>query len=326
MGSGGGEGGGEGVAIPVSHPTFDLDALIRGCLAEDEGDRGDITSLATIEESATAHGVFSAKEEGVVAGVAVATRVFGLVNGAVKCDWRVRDGDVVKVGDVLGTVEGKAWSVLLGERLALNFMQRMSGVATLTRRMKEKLGDGPSATKILDTRKTVPGLRVLDKWAVLIGGGTCHRIGLFDMMMIKDNHIAAAGGIVAALRRADAFLKRENFVVPVEIEVETLDQVDTVMNYLSENPQTSLTRVMLDNMVKKKTAVGDAGGYDTDLLVESVKRIGGKLETEASGNINLQSVEAVGKTGVQFISSGALTHSVKALDISLKVKTSVSPS
>jgi len=226
----------------------------------------------------------------------------------------------VKVGDVLGTVEGKAWSVLLGERLALNFMQRMSGVATLTRRMKEKLGDGPEATKILDTRKTVPGLRVLDKWAVLIGGGTCHRIGLFDMMMIKDNHIAAAGGIVAALRRADAFLKRENFVVPVEIEVETLDQVDTVMNYLQENPQTSLTRVMLDNMVKK---VEGGKGYDTDLLVESVKRIAGKLETEASGNINLQSVEAVGKTRVQFISSGALTHSVKALDISLKVKTRV---
>jgi len=312
--------GGEGVAIPVSHPTFDLDALIRGCLAEDEGDRGDITSLATIEESATAHGVFSAKEEGVVAGVAVAERVFGLVDGAVQCDWKVRDGDAVKVGDVLGTVEGKAWSVLLGERLALNFMQRMSGVATLTRRMKEKLGDGPEATKILDTRKTVPGLRVLDKWAVLIGGGTCHRIGLFDMMMIKDNHIAAAGGIVAALRRADAFLKRKNFVVPVEIEVETLDQVDTVMNYLQENPQTSLTRVMLDNMVKK---VEGGKGYDTDLLVESVKRIAGKLETEASGNINLQSVEAVGKTRVQFISSGALTHSVKALDISLKVKTRV---
>ncbi|QDZ17769.1 nicotinate-nucleotide pyrophosphorylase [Chloropicon primus] len=297
------------------HPTFDLDRLIRSCLAEDLGDRGDITSHATVGENVTAQGVFIAKEGGVVAGVEVAERVFALVDDGVERRWSVSDGEVVREGDVLGRIEGKASSLLAAERLALNFMQRMSGVATLTSRMKERLGESP--TKILDTRKTVPGLRVLDKWAVLLGGGTGHRMGLYDMMMIKDNHIAAAGGIEKALERADAYLGRENFVVPVEIEVETLEQVDRVMAYFEKTPKTFLTRVMLDNMVKK---TGD-GQYDTTLLNTSVERIGGKLETEASGNINLRSVEAVGKTGVQFISSGALTHSVQALDISLKLKT-----
>ena len=302
-----------------SHPAFELDELIRSCLSEDFGDRGDITSLATIEEGVSATGRFIAKEDGIIAGIAVAERVFAIVDDSLERDWQVEDGDTVTKGAVLGTLGGKARSVLAAERLALNFMQRMSGVATLTSSMKKKLELGSSSCKILDTRKTVPGLRVLDKWAVLLGGGTGHRIGLFDMMMIKDNHIAAAGGIEKALQRADAYLEKEKLVVPVEIEVETLQEVDTVMNYLQSNPKTYLTRVMLDNMVKP--AADGKGGYDTKLLEESVRRIGGKLETEASGNINLQSVEEVGKSGVDFISSGALTHSVKALDISLKIKT-----
>ena len=305
-------------AILPGHPKFDLDALIRYCLEEDLGDRGDITSIATIEESVSATGAFTAKEGGVVAGIAVAERVFALVDDDIRREWTVKDGDRVQKGDVIGRIEGRARSVLVAERLALNFMQRMSGVATLTSKMKAKLG-ADTKTRILDTRKTVPGLRVLDKWAVLIGGGTGHRIGLFDMMMIKDNHIAAAGGIENALSRADAYLEGQEFAVPVEIEVETLQEVDTVLEYLGAHPKTYLTRVMLDNMVKK---VGDAE-YDTRLLRESVERIGGKLETEASGNINLDSVGAVGESGVDFISSGALTHSVKALDISLKLKTNV---
>ena len=305
-------------AILPGHPKFDLDALIRYCLEEDLGDRGDITSIATIEESVSATGAFTAKEGGVVAGIAVAERVFALVDDDIRREWTVKDGDRVQKGDVIGRIEGRARSVLVAERLALNFMQRMSGVATLTSKMKAKLG-ADTKTRILDTRKTVPGLRVLDKWAVLIGGGTGHRIGLFDMMMIKDNHIAAAGGIENALNRADAYLEGQEFAVPVEIEVETLQEVDTVLEYLGAHPKTYLTRVMLDNMVKK---VGDAE-YDTRLLRESVERIGGKLETEASGNINLDSVGAVGESGVDFISSGALTHSVKALDISLKLKTNV---
>lgn len=305
-------------AILPGHPKFDLDALIRYCLEEDLGDRGDITSIATIEESVSATGAFTAKEGGVVAGIAVAERVFALVDDDIRREWTVKDGDRVQKGDVIGRIEGRARSVLVAERLALNFMQRMSGVATLISKMKAKLG-ADTKTRILDTRKTVPGLRVLDKWAVLIGGGTGHRIGLFDMMMIKDNHIAAAGGIENALSRADAYLEGQEFAVPVEIEVETLQEVDTVLEYLGAHPKTYLTRVMLDNMVKK---VGDAE-YDTRLLRESVERIGGKLETEASGNINLDSVGAVGESGVDFISSGALTHSVKALDISLKLKTNV---
>lgn len=305
-------------AILPGHPKFDLDALIRYCLEEDLGDRGDITSIATIEESVSATGAFTAKEGGVVAGIAVAERVFALVDDDIRREWTVKDGDRVQKGDVIGRIEGRARSVLVAERLALNFMQRMSGVATLISKMKAKLG-ADTKTRILDTRKTVPGLRVLDKWAVLIGGGTGHRIGLFDMMMIKDNHIAAAGGIENALNRADAYLEGQEFAVPVEIEVETLQEVDTVLEYLGAHPKTYLTRVMLDNMVKK---VGDAE-YDTRLLRESVERIGGKLETEASGNINLDSVGAVGESGVDFISSGALTHSVKALDISLKLKTNV---
>ena len=171
-------------AISPGHPKFDLDALIRYCLEEDLGDRGDITSIATIEESVSATGAFTAKEGGVVAGIAVAERVFALVDDDIRREWTVKDGDRVQKGDVIGRIKGRARSVLVAERLALNFMQRMSGVATLTSKMKAKLG-ADTKTRILDTRKTVPGLRVLDKWAVLIGGGTGHRIGLFDMMMIK---------------------------------------------------------------------------------------------------------------------------------------------
>ena len=305
------------VSIP-NHPTFELDGLIRSCLSEDLGDRGDITSLATVGDSVTASGVFVAKEGGVVAGIEVAERVFAMVDDAgVSRSWSVKDGGRVERGDVIGTIEGKARSVLKAERLALNFMQRMSGVATLTSTMRDKLVG--SGAKILDTRKTVPGLRVLDKWAVLLGGGTSHRIGLYDMMMIKDNHIAAAGGIEEALRAADSYLSEQGLSVPVEVEVETLDQVDQVLTYLRANPKTFLTRVMLDNMVVRRAEGGDE--YDTSLLEKSVAKIEGKLETEASGNINLDSVEAVGRTGVQFISSGSLTHSVRALDISLKLKT-----
>ena len=303
------------------HSTFDLDKLIKSCLDEDFGDRGDITSLATIPKGVTATGEFIAKEEGVLAGIAVAERVFTLVDDNIKRIWLAQDGEKVREGQSIGVIEGNAQSVLAAERLALNFVQRMSGIATLTSRMKAKLGDSP--TKILDTRKTVPGLRVLDKYAVRLGGGTPHRIGLFDMMMIKDNHIAAAGGIVEALESADRYLKQKSLVVPVEIEVETLEQVDTVMSYVKKCPDTHLTRVMLDNMIKYNKRGPPNKHYDTSLLEKSVQKIGGILETEASGNITIDSVEYVGKTGVQFISSGSLTHSVKALDISLKVKTKV---
>ena len=300
------------------HPTFDLDGLVRQCLDEDLGGIGDVTSEATVPEGARAEGRFVAKESGVLAGVQVAERVFECVDASISRTWNATDGAHVERGDVIGTLEGPARTVLVAERLALNFMQRMSGIATLTSRMVDQLGG--SQSKLLDTRKTVPGLRVLDKWAVVIGGGKGHRMGLYDMMLIKDNHIAASGGIANALSGADAYLNDKRSaekVIPVEIEVETAAQVGEVLSYLDAHPTTSLTRVMLDNMVIRS----EDGTYDTSLLEESVRRIGGRLETEASGNINIDSVESVGRTGVTFISSGALTHSVKALDISLKLKT-----
>jgi nicotinate-nucleotide pyrophosphorylase (carboxylating) len=193
----------------------------------------------------------------------------------------------------------------MGERLALNLMQRMSGIATATRAMAEAAGDAT----ILDTRKTAPGLRLFDKWAVRLGGGTNHRVGLYDMFLIKDNHIAAAGGIRAAIDAAGRYRKTHAPDLAIEIETRTLDEVDEVLAI------GGVDRVLLDNMVE----VGDNGLVDVTMLAEAVRRVGGAFETEASGNVTLATVPAIAATGVDFISSGALTHSVRALDISLKI-------
>ncbi|XP_048504277.1 quinolinate phosphoribosyltransferase [decarboxylating] 1a isoform X2 [Beta vulgaris subsp. vulgaris] len=238
---------------PPCHPTYDLKAVIKLALAEDSADLGDVTSMATIPAEVEVEAHFLAKEDGIVAGIALAEMIFHEVDPCLKVEWCQKDGDHVLKGLRLGKVYGKAHSIVVAERVVLNFMQRMSGIATLTKAMAE----AAFPAVILETRKTAPGLRLVDKWAVLIGGGKNHRLGLFDMLLIKDNHISIAGGITEALKSADHYLLQNNL----------------------------------------------------------------QMEVEASGNVTLDTVHQIGQTGVTYISSGALTHSVRALDISLKIDT-----
>ncbi len=284
-----------------------LDDLIARALDEDVGP-GDVTSEATIppETRATAH--FLAKEEGVLAGLYAAERVFAAVDAGVRVGWTARDGDAVRSATVFGTVTGRARSLLTAERLALNLMQRMSGIATATARMVAAVR--PHPTKILDTRKTAPGLRLLDKWAVRLGGGVNHRIGLFDMILIKDNHIAAAGGVRAALDAARRYRDaHDRSDLRIEIEARTLDEVRAVLDAGGADV------ILLDNMARPT-----AEGFDVSMLREAVALVGGCFETEASGNVTLATAPAIAATGVDYLSSGALTHSVTALDLSLKIE------
>lgn len=272
------------------HPDLILD-IIRRALAEDIGD-GDITANSTIPAGATVSGRFLAKSGGIAAGLAVARLVFQELDPAVEFSAFVQDGDWVEKGDILATIRGDGRAILSAERVALNLMQRMSGIATTTRRFV----DAVAGTKaiILDTRKTAPGLRVLDKWAVRLGGGQNHRTGLYDMALIKDNHIAAVGGIGETVRRVRAADDRQR---PIEVEVQNLDQ-------LREALQLGIDRIMLDNM-------------SIEAMCEAVRIAAGRTPLEASGNVNLNTVAGIAATGVDFISVGALTHSVIALDISL---------
>ncbi|KAK9691434.1 hypothetical protein RND81_09G196400 [Saponaria officinalis] len=302
----------ENKQAPPSHPTYDLNAVIKLALSEDSADQGDVTSMATIPESMEVEAQFLAKEDGIIAGVALAEMIFHEVDPSLKVEWFKNDGDRVYKGLKLGKVSGKARSIVTAERVVLNFMQRMSGIATLTKAM----ADAAHPAVILETRKTAPGLRLVDKWAVLIGGGKNHRLGLFDMMLIKDNHVSIAGGVTEALKSADHYLQKNNLQMEVEIETRTLDEVKEVLEYVSKT-KSFLTRIMLDNMVIPQPS----GDVDVSMLKEAVKMIDGRLETEASGNVTLDTVHQIGQTGVTYISSGALTHSVKALDISLKIDT-----
>ncbi|PNW87561.1 hypothetical protein CHLRE_02g141200v5 [Chlamydomonas reinhardtii] len=311
------------VPCPV-HPTANVTQAIKAALDEDAGDRGDVTTLATIPESTQATATFLAKADGVLAGLGVADEVLAIVDPTVKVEWRACDGDKVVSGQVLGVLHGSARSILVAERIMLNFMQRMSGIATATAAMVAALEGLP--TKVLETRKTAPGLRLTDKWAVLIGGGSNHRMGLYDMMMIKDNHIAAAGGIRAAVQRAEEYIRSADLEgrMCIEVETSTLAEVDEVVELLQAArqdgaPRSHLTRVMLDNMARRDPA--KEGGVDVSLMAEAVGRIGDLAETEGSGNVSLNSIRTIAATGVTFVSVGALTHSVIALDISLKIKT-----
>uniref|UniRef100_A0A7S0USH4 Nicotinate-nucleotide pyrophosphorylase [carboxylating] n=1 Tax=Polytomella parva TaxID=51329 RepID=A0A7S0USH4_9CHLO len=308
------------------HPTYDIKGVINAALEEDAGGVGDVTTLATISTETKAKATFLAKADGVVAGLGVVDLVFELVDKDLEVKWFVKDGDRVKPGLILGEVFGSARGILVAERVALNFMQRMSGVATATAAMVAAAASSGSKTKVLETRKTVPGLRLLDKWAVLIGGGYNHRLGLYDMMMIKDNHIAAAGGITAAVERAEAYIAGQNLGnMPIEVETRTMEELDEILNILkaSRNPDGSssshVTRVMLDNMTKKDASASD--GIDVSMLEVAVKKIDGLVDSEASGNVTLATVKKIAATGVTFVSVGALTHSVMALDISLNVET-----
>ncbi|AEC05442.1 quinolinate phoshoribosyltransferase [Arabidopsis thaliana] len=297
---------------PPSHPTYDLKAVIKLALAEDAGHTGDVTCMATIPFDMEVEAYFLAKEDGIVAGVALADMIFEHVDPSLKVEWMRKDGDYVHKGLKFGKVSGNAHKIVVAERVLLNFMQRMSGIATLTKLM----ADAASPACILETRKTAPGLRLVDKWAVLIGGGRNHRMGLFDMVMIKDNHISAAGGIVNAVKSVDEYLKQKNLEMDVEVETRTLEEVKEVLEYASGS-ETRLTRIMLDNMVVPL----ENGDVDVTMLKDAVELINGRFETEASGNVTLETVHKIGQSGVTFISSGALTHSVKALDISLKIDT-----
>ena len=268
--------------------------IIQRALDEDLGD-GDVTTLCTIPEDATLEGRFIAKAAGIVAGLEVARLTFVLIDGRVRVDFSIHDGDPVTKGQVFGKIHGSTRTLLTGERTALNFLQRMSGIATMTQQYVEAVK--PYPTVILDTRKTAPGLRVLDKWAVSLGGGQNHRIGLFDMVLIKNNHITAVGSITAAIERVRECDKRHR---PIEVEVRTLDELREALVLQPD-------RILLYNMSLDQMREAVA------ITAQRVPRV----PLEASGNVTLETVNAIAATGVDFISSGALTHSVKALDISL---------
>ena len=275
-----------------------LDELIRMALREDIGD-GDHSTLACIPADAVGQAKMVAKQAGVLCGTEVGQRVFQMVDSTLRVSLLKHDGDTVAVGDVVLTVEGHSGSILTAERTALNFMQRMSGIATETHRMVQMLQG--LDTKLLDTRKTTPNMRLLEKYAVHCGGGTNHRIGLYDMVMLKDNHIDFAGGIEAAIDRTRNYLKAKNKDLRIEIEVRSLDELQRVLDH------GGVDRIMLDN-------------FTPELLAEAVKRIGGRYETEASGGITEATLRRYAETGVDFISVGALTHHIKSLDISLVKK------
>ncbi|OIT27084.1 PREDICTED: nicotinate-nucleotide pyrophosphorylase [carboxylating], chloroplastic-like [Nicotiana attenuata] len=297
---------------PPAHPTYDLKEVMQLALSEDAGNLGDVTCKATIPLDMESDAHFLAKEDGIIAGIALAEMIFAEVDPSLKVEWYVNDGDKVHKGLKFGKVQGNAYNIVIAERVVLNFMQRMSGIATLTKEM----ADAAHPAYILETRKTAPGLRLVDKWAVLIGGGKNHRMGLFDMVMIKDNHISAAGGVGKALKSVDQYLEQNKLQIGVEVETRTIEEVREVLEYASQT-KTSLTRIMLDNMVVPLSN----GDIDVSMLKEAVELINGRFDTEASGNVTLETVHKIGQTGVTYISSGALTHSVKALDISLKIDT-----
>ncbi len=275
-------------------PTLPAEALreiVRLALAEDIH-TGDVTTLATVPPAALARGRLVAKQTGIVAGLRVARAVFQQVDPSLAFEHRVQDGQPVEQGTLLAEVEGMARSVLIGERVALNFMQRMSGIATLTAAYVQLVAG--TGARIVDTRKTTPGLRLLEKYAVRVGGGHNHRMGLYDAVMIKDNHIEASGGIAGAVAAARAAIPH---TMTITVECETLEQVDEALGAGADI-------LLLDNM-------------DTETRREAVRRAKGRALTEASGGINLNTVAAAAATGVDIISVGALTHSAPSMDISL---------
>jgi nicotinate-nucleotide pyrophosphorylase (carboxylating) len=273
-----------------------IDQFILDSLKEDVGD-GDHTSLATIPAGTKGKAKLLVKDEGILAGVELTLEIFHIVDESLKPTVFLNDGAKIKPGDIVLEVEGDAQSILKAERLVLNCMQRMSGIATKTRQIVDILKD--TNTKVLDTRKTTPGLRYLEKWAVRIGGGVNHRFGLYDMILIKDNHVDYSGGIKNAIENTQQYLKANNKNLEIEIEVRNLDELGQVL-------QTGgINRILLDN-------------FDFGNLKKAVKLIGGRYTTEASGGITIDNIREYAECGVDYISVGALTHSVKSLDLSLK--------
>lgn len=258
---------------------------------------GDITTKATISKSKKAVGKFLVKADGIIAGLEIAKAVFKSIDPKIKFELKIKDGSKVKYGDIAAIVSGRAQSLLTAERTALNFLQRMSGIATSANNYSEKVKH--TKAKVIDTRKTVPGLRSLDKLAVNLGGCSNHRIGLYDMFLIKDNHIEVAGSISKAVEACVKYNKKHRAKFKIEVETKNLNEVEEALT-------TKADIIMLDN-------------FEIDEMKKAVKIINGKCKVEASGGVNLDTVKTIAETGVDFISVGALTHSVKALDISLEI-------
>ncbi|MCW3807089.1 carboxylating nicotinate-nucleotide diphosphorylase [Plebeiibacterium marinum] len=273
-----------------------LNALIDNAIREDVGD-GDHSSLSCIPASATGKAQLLVKENGIIAGVEIAERVFKKFDPQIKIERFIEDGTEVKTGDIVFTVEGKVLDLLKAERLVLNIMQRMSGIATRTNIYVKRL-EGLH-TRVLDTRKTTPGLREIEKLAVKIGGGVNHRIGLYDMIMLKDNHIDFAGGIEKAIHSVHKYLKEKNKDLKIEVEVRNFDELNEVLRV------GNIHRIMLDNFSPAETK-------------KAVELIDGKYETESSGGITLETLRSYAECGVDYISVGALTHHIKSMDLSLK--------
>ncbi|ARS36977.1 carboxylating nicotinate-nucleotide diphosphorylase [Pontibacter actiniarum] len=281
-------------------PTYltenSISEFIARALAEDVGD-GDHSSLAAIPADAQNQARLLVKGEGILAGVELAGYIFRAVDPALQLDVLLKDGTAITYGDVAFTVKGKAQSILTAERLVLNCMQRMSGIATYTHYLASLI-EGTGA-KLLDTRKTTPNFRIIEKWAVVIGGGQNHRFGLYDMVMLKDNHVDYAGGIREAITATQQYLQEKGKSLKIEVETRNLQEVQETLE------TGGIDRIMLDNM-------------STDMMREAVRMIGGKYETEASGGITEETIRAVAECGVDFISVGALTHSNRSIDLSLK--------
>jgi nicotinate-nucleotide pyrophosphorylase (carboxylating) len=273
-----------------------LKDFILRALNEDVGD-GDHSSLAAIDKGRVGRAHLLAKEKGILAGLNVAREVFQITDPSLMVTLLSTDGVLINPGMILLTVEGEERSILRAERLVLNIIQRMSGIATATSEYVKKI-EGTGA-RIIDTRKTTPGMRFLEKEAVRTGGGSNHRMGLYDMIMLKDNHIDYAGGITAAIRRTKEYLKKNNLSLKIEVESRNINEVNEI---LSEG---GIDRIMLDN-------------FSVPLTAEAVKIIGGRTETESSGGITLVNVRDYAMCGVDYISIGALTHHIKSLDLSLK--------
>lgn len=278
--------------------TDEVEALIDLALKEDLGENGDVTSNFILNSDKKGQASIIAKQAGIIAGLPIAERVFQKVNPALAVQNRVEEGAKVEPSEEVVRISGPLGDILTAERTALNFLQRLSGIATLTAEYVRKAGR--TQAKILDTRKTTPGFRMLEKYAVRKGGGQNHRFGLYDMVLIKENHIAAAGGVTKAVQKIRAKMQNKNLGLQIEIEVRSLTEVEQALHL-------KVDRLMLDNM-------------SLDEIREAVELVNDKVELEVSGGVNLATVRAIAETGVDYISVGALTHSAPAFDLSLLVK------
>jgi nicotinate-nucleotide pyrophosphorylase (carboxylating) len=272
--------------------------FIAEALKEDVGE-GDQTTLASIPENTVGEAVLKIKEQGIIAGIELAGKIFAYLEPEIKIDFQKKDGDKVESGEIAFHVKGKVRTILEAERLVLNCMQRMSGIATLTQQLTSMISH--TKARLLDTRKTTPNFRIPEKWAVKIGGGVNHRFALYDMILLKDNHIDFAGGVSQAITAAKEYLRKTGKDLKIEVETRNLQEVEEAIK------TGGIFRIMLDNM-------------PPDIMKKAVELINGKYETEASGGITEKTIVAVAETGVDYISVGALTHSVKSLDLSLKAE------